>query len=71
MHLILFIDNCKFIKQIKTIMTARSQGGPHLKQVDDEASNNARICKMTTMPPFKTTKTIHEEDQHGGSCSKL
>jgi hypothetical protein len=45
--------------------------GPHLKQVDDEASNNARICKMTTMPPYKTTKNIHEEDQYGGSCSKL
>jgi hypothetical protein len=52
-------------------MKARWQGGPQLKQVDDEASNSARICKMITMPPFKSTKIIHEEDQHGGSCYKL
>lgn len=37
-------------------MKARWQGGPHLKQVDDETSNSARISKMTTMPPIKTTK---------------
>jgi len=52
-------------------MKARWQGGPHLKQVDDETSNSARISKMTTMPPIKTTKIIHEKDQYGGSCSKL
>jgi hypothetical protein len=52
-------------------MKARWQGGPHLKQVDDEVSNSARICKMTIMPPIKTTKIIHEEDQYGGSCFKL
>jgi hypothetical protein len=36
LHLILFINNCRFSKQMKTIMKARWQWEPHLKQVDDE-----------------------------------
>jgi hypothetical protein len=36
-----------------------------LKQVVDEACNNAKNYMMTTMPPFKLTNFVKEEE-HGG-----
>jgi hypothetical protein len=34
-----------------------------LRQVADEAWNNARNYKMTTMPPLKLAKLIKEEER--------
>ncbi len=59
------------------------KSGSHLKQVIDEAYNNAKNCKMTMMPPFTFGKNINEEkymkkllvtlhsimDDHNGSQS--
>ncbi len=36
----------------------------HLKQVANEACNNARRCNMITMSSFKHAKFVNEEDQH-------
>jgi hypothetical protein len=35
-----------------------------LKQVVDEACNNAKNYMLTTMPPFKLTNFV-EEEEHG------
>jgi len=34
--------------------------GSYLKQVIDQACNNVRNCKMTSMPPFKFEKIVNK-----------
>ncbi len=41
----------------------QDQRGSNLRQVADEAWNNARNYKMTTMPPLKLAKLIKEEER--------
>jgi hypothetical protein len=38
----------------------------HLKQVDIDACNNAKSCKMITMLPFESSKFACEEEEHWG-----
>ncbi len=65
LHFTFFIGGYDFLKQHKTIMKARWQGGIQLKQVVDETCNNAKNYMMTTTPPFKLTNFVKEEE-HGG-----
>lgn len=41
----------------------QDERGTNLKQVVDEAWNNARNYKMTTMPPFKLAKLIKGKER--------
>jgi hypothetical protein len=44
--------------------------GIHLKQVDNEACNNAKSCKMITMLSFKISKFVGEKEEHWGTQIK-
>jgi hypothetical protein len=65
-HFIIFICNCDFI--YKTIVKHQNKSkmtrGVHLKQVDNEAYNNAKSCKMVTILPLKSSKFVSEEEEH-------
>ncbi len=65
LHFTFFIGGYDFLKQHKNKMKARWWRGGQLKQVVDEACNNAKNYMMTTMPPFKLTNFVKEEE-HGG-----
>jgi hypothetical protein len=41
----------------------KDERGTNLKQIVDEAWNNARNLEMTTMPPLKLAKLIKEEER--------
>jgi hypothetical protein len=43
------------------------RGGTQLKQVIDEACNNAKRYKTTTTPTPIPTQNIDEVEQHGGA----
>jgi len=43
------------------------RGGAQLKQVIDEACNNAKRCKTTTTTTPIARKNIDEVEQHGGA----
>jgi hypothetical protein len=72
-HFILFICNCDFLS--KTIMKDQDKSkmtkGVHLKQVDNEACNNAKSCKMIKMLPFKSSKFVGEKEEHWGAHIKI
>jgi len=65
-HFIIFICNCDYF--YKTIMKHQNKSkmtrGVHLKQVDNEACNNAKSYKMITMLPFKSSKFVGEVEEH-------
>ncbi len=45
--------------------------GTYLKQVINEACNNAKSCKMTMMPSFKPKKIVNEGPQCWGTQLEL
>jgi hypothetical protein len=58
-------------KQGKTTTKARWHRGANLKQLINEAYNNAMGCKMTMTSPLKLAKIVNEEEQYGGAHLKL